>query len=313
MTKPRTSYTPDQVAEAFSSIRSNLDLIEIAYSEAISTPVPEPDAFIVYDASSSGEINAKHGLPRLKTPSESNFFPGSARGAPDLEWIAENACPKMAKYNPLVIDIECYGTKENPDDPAKTTAQETEWLRSIVETFQRENPGQLVGVYSYPPERYGGCSSYPPGSPTYNERWEDWAERNAIMQPLADQVHAEYPSLYGLYSKMEQWVQFATGNIEQTYMLAPNKKVIAYLWPEWHNNAEAEGFIGYDDWMVMLETCFEHCDGIAIWEGSWYDLDESQPWWQATVDFCNAHGIPMPGGTGKLDRDKRDTRTRETR
>lgn len=295
------TYTPEQVADAFKNIRDwvpltstgndNLDLIEVAYQEAIETePQPPQQTFQCWDATSGGKL-AGEGLPRMITPSESNWFPTSARGAPDLNWIKANTVPKFAQYDPLVIDIECWIKKENENDPAKITATETEWLRSIVEVHQQGVPGQRVCVYSLPPERYGGCSSVADGSDEQKQRWNDWTDRNAIMAPLAEQVYAITPSLYGLYSKMDQWVKFAKQNVEQCRMLAPDKPVIGYLWPEWHNNAEATGFISYDDWMIMLETCFECCDGIAIWEGSWWSHDANAPWWRATVDFMTNHSL----------------------
>lgn len=288
MTTKQPTYTPEQVEQAFEAITENLNIIEQAYNEAIGTAAKEP--FMCWDATAPGYLEAQ-GLPRLITPSESNWFPGDARGAPDLDWIKENAVPKFADEDPLVIDIECYGKKDNPDDPAPTTAQEVEYLRSVVEVHQQGVPGQRVGVYSYPPERYGGCATCGPDD--YDERWGNWTDRNALFAPLAEQVYAIFPSLYGLYSDMDTWVKFAQQNVEQARMLAPGKQVIGYLWPEWHNNAapEASGPIDYDSWMIMLETCLGCCDGIAIWHWSSSRFDPDAPWWRATEDFMAKHHL----------------------
>jgi hypothetical protein len=286
---PRQTYTPDQVADAFTAIRDNLDLIELAYDEAINTPAPAV-TFQVWDATAPGYLEA-HGLIRLKTPSESQFFPSDKRRPPDFEWMAANAVPKMAEFDPLSIDIECYGKKDNPDDPAPYTPEEIEWLRRTVEVFHEGNPGQRVGVYMTPPERYGGCSAYPDDSPTYNERWASWTERNKIMQPLADEADMMFPSLYGLYSKMDQWERFARQNVEQTRMLAGKKPVIGYLMSDWHNNAEATGPIGYDDFMRMLEVCYDCCDGVAIWRGSKTEFNPEDAYWKATVDFMKRYHL----------------------
>ena len=208
--------------------------------------------FFVWDSTAPGYL-VDQGLPRCKCPPESGFFPTEARGAPDLAWIRANAVPKYTE-DPLAIDIECYGTKAE-GDTYKYTSQEIGWLASVVKEFHKARPAQRVGIYMTPPERYGGCSPYSdPNHPEYKQRWADWTTRNQVMIPLAQEADIMFPSLYGLYSDMAQWERFARQNVEQTRMISQGKPVLGFIWPTWHNNAEATGPIGYDDWMIMLEV-----------------------------------------------------------
>ena len=280
------TYTPDQVADAFTTIRDNLDLIEVAYAEAIG---PKPVEYIIWDATAPGFLTDQ-GLTRLKTPSESCFYEGSGR-VPDKDWLLANAVPEFAEYDPLSIDIECYGAKENPDDPAPYTETEIGYLCTVVDAFHEGNPGQRIGVYMTPPERYGGCTAYPPDHPKTEERWNNWTGRNEIMKPLADKVEILFPSLYALYPDMDQWVRFAQQNVEQARMLAGGKPVIGYLWITWHNNSGLTGYIGYDEWTIMLETLYPICDGIAIWAKSTDDFDPNAGYWKATEDFMKKYHL----------------------
>lgn len=282
MSLRKPAYTAAEVAAAADAIRANTAILETAYADAAAE-------FTLWDSTAPGFLEAQ-GLKRLKCPSEQQFFPSTARGAPDVNWLMANAVPAMAGFNPLSMDIECYAKKDKPEDPAPTTPTEIGYLRTFVGCFRKGNPGQKLGVYMTPVERYGGCATVGPG-PVRDQRIADWTARNAIMQPLADDVDYIFPSVYGLYL-MPTWVTFAQQNIAQARLLAGHKPVVGYLWPIWHRNSGREGQpINYDDWMTMLETCFPICDGIAIWMASTDRFDPAAEYWKATEDFMKRHGL----------------------
>jgi hypothetical protein len=89
--------------------------------------------FQIWDSTASGYLVAQ-GFPRLKCPSEQQFFPDEARGAPNVAWLMTNAVPNMAQYNPLSIDVEAYGRKATATEPPYTE-QDIQYLCTIVQRY----------------------------------------------------------------------------------------------------------------------------------------------------------------------------------
>ncbi|SDH43599.1 hypothetical protein [Variovorax sp. OV700] len=187
---------------------------------------------------------------------------------------------------PTVIDIERWHLyTDNEDERSKSR----EKYLNVVRNIRAARPGIKLGYYGVVPTR-----TYWPlldaGRKSERQKWENLNSRAA--QDFVPHVDAIFPSLYTLYGNQEGWRIYA----EETLRVAKRfgKPVYCYLWPQFNSGNPLLGgkYLPADYWMLELETCYKHSDGIVIWnhepQKNW---DPDAEWWQQTLKFLESKSI----------------------
>lgn len=187
---------------------------------------------------------------------------------------------------PTVIDIERWSIyTESEIDRTKNKEKFLEVLKRI----HGARPEILLGFYGVIPER----TYWPIVDKNKIEERKKWARLNdKAVSDFAQYVDAIYPSLYTFYEDQAGWRIYAEETLKAARKFG--KPVYCYLWPQYHSsNLKLHGeYLPVAYWQMELETCYQHSDGIVIWN---YEPDAPwnphAPWWQQTLKFLNAHGL----------------------
>ena len=166
---------------------------------------------------------------------------------------------------PLVLDIEHWDIYANAD--------QRQYLVDTANQFKIADRGYQVGYYGFIPQRDTFASLH-----RWHPSFTNWQDRNTAVKPIADAVDALYPSLYTLYAEPQRWEEYAVQNILEARRIAPGKRIVPMLWPQYHTNCDRKAlqYIDQDFWYRQLALCYRMCDGIIIWRGV-----DAQVWnWQ---------------------------------
>lgn len=117
-----------------------------------------------------------------------------------------------------------------------------------------------------------------------------WKQQHGAVIPIAHSVDAIFPSLYTLYEDQDRWIYLAKEYIKMARVLAEEKPVYPYIWPQYHegNKSKKGTFLDRTFWRKQLELVYELADGVVVW-GGWdngpMQWDENAEWWQETKNF----------------------------
>ena len=175
----------------------------------------------------------------------------------------------------LILDLEHW--------PIYTDSQKRQYMVDVLEAFKV--PGRLyqVGYYAMVPQRDTFAALLP-----WHPSFQLWQGRNTAVQSIATASDVLYPSLYTVYADEHRWTQYAVQNILEARRLAPGKKIIPMLWPQYHevSDRKALQYIDPDFWLHQLTTIYRMCDGVVIWKiADGQKWDTMLPWYQATKEF----------------------------
>ena len=156
----------------------------------------------------------------------------------------------------------------------------TDWFK------QATPPDQQFGFYGMVPIRDYFRAIKGESHPEYQE----WQAENDRIAPFAAAVDILFPSIYTFYNDPDDWVTYAKAQIDESRRIAPDKPVLAFIWPVYHPSNKLRGGkpLQADFWRRQLEFLHEHADGIVIWTHSntkKIDFADIPPWWEATVQF----------------------------
>lgn len=166
-------------------------------------------------------------------------------------------------------------------------AETQQKLSNIAHWVKSERPTIDIGFYTILPQRELTAGHWTP----------EWEARNDYFKPLASFIDTVYPSLYTFYNDHQGWVAYAEANIQEARKY--NKKVIAFIWPQYHASSptNANQLIDGAYWRLQIETLYSLADGVIIWTGGcceWSEMtSETDPnnWWFQTLDFMADKGI----------------------
>jgi hypothetical protein len=151
-----------------------------------------------------------------------------------------------------------------------------------------------VGLYMRPPIRDYWAPNQTTLTGLHDFRvWKAMNTENAQIAPYVDIV---FPSLYTFYNDLKGWERYAVANICEARRVAPGKKILPFLWPQYHDsNATLKGtFIDKAFFKHQLFVCCAYADGAVVWDWqpslTWAD---TFPWWQAYTEFKAAGGLEL--------------------
>ncbi len=208
---------------------------------------------------------------------------GKSRIFPDFYLIEKNAKSINVKNDLMVLDIEHWSVHEDNT----TTRESISKYLSVLELYRSYRPELIIGYYGMPPV----WNKYRAVLDDSHPLKQAWIKRNNSVRELADAVDIIYPSLYSTDDDPQSWRLFAVEYIKQARRLANGKQVIPFIWPQFHEGHPTRPgqYIPPDYWKLILDTVYEHADGVVIW-GGWGDggpqkWDEQAPWWRITSAF----------------------------
>lgn len=189
----------------------------------------------------------------------------------------------------ICIDIEHWPLKMSN----KEVQASIEKFVTVLNAARAISPEAKLGYYGVLPVReYWGAVE-----PSTSKKWRQWEAYNTRLMPLASSVDIVFPSVYTFYNRTEQWVTYATQQIQMARRFG--KPVYVFLWPQFHESNLLIGldYIDGNFWRLQLETVAKYADGLVIWGG--WDFEHNSPaqwnedagWWIETKAFLTEHNI----------------------
>lgn len=190
-------------------------------------------------------------------------------------------------------------------------------LSQVFNKFKEAIPGCNVGNYGVPVSdlnilRYNVNMV----GKTESELLARWKSSSAKRMDAAEVSDVLYPSLYAMNTDIDQYIKDLETTAEYIKSNFPDKKVYAYLWPQYYNLHSSPvdyymQFISPEHWTRMLEACYENFDGVILWSNgrdtdgqtmvAWTD-SRVQSIFSATRDFISKHyeniKLDTPSSTG---------------
>ena len=187
-----------------------------------------------------------------------NEVPSEAR-------IEQFLAEKVDLSDLIVLDLEQW-------DVTGSDAEASLSISKLAETqrlFRKHAPDRLFGFYGLLPIRNYHCPQKPP----YNTCHGTWRYQNDRLAAFAKSTDALFPSLYTFYEDPVGWEKYAIAQIQEARRIAPDKKIYAFLWPEYHGSNQKKRFeyVGDSYWLLQLDTVRDYADGVVIWGG--WDLE----------------------------------------
>lgn len=176
---------------------------------------------------------------------------------------------------PMILDIEHW--------PIYTDTVTRQYMVDIANAFKIAGRTYEIGYYAMIPQRDTFAALFP-----WHPSFTNWKARNTFVQPIADAVDILCPSLYSLYADQQRWDHYTIENILEARRLAPNKKIIPFLWPQYHTSSDRKAlqYVDPELWMHQLTTVYRMCDGVIIWRIADGEVwNPSLPWYQVTLEF----------------------------
>lgn len=257
-------------------------------------PRPKDNPFRLFQDISykNGPDYRKYGFETFQIIYERAFFGNVLKqGAGDYRLPPKATVESLARAarGDVILDIERYWDKSDETFDfrgVEAYAQVVKWFRAAA------TQARSVSVYGSAPIRNYWDAVDGPADAGY-KRWQDGNDSTA---PLVAEVDHLFPSIYTFYKDRAGWKRYAKAQIDECRRIAPGKKAYAFLWPEYHvSNADLKGLpIEADYWREQLEWMHQHADGVVIWtlsDTKKVDFADIPPWWQATLDFIDEHGL----------------------
>jgi hypothetical protein len=217
------------------------------------------------------------------------FWPDGTPSKKDLDLglpnrdLVEEVAGRALDYGPITLfDIEHWPLE---DEAYVETAVEN--YLTVTDWVKQASPAeQKFGFYGMVPIRDYHRALDGPDHPDYRE----WQAENDRISAFADAVDILFPSLYTFYNEPEDWLVYAKAQIDESRRLAPDKPVIGFIWPVYH---QSNKWLGGDPiepefWRLQLDFLHEHADGLIIWTHSAVksvDFADVPPWWETTLEF----------------------------
>ena len=240
------------------------------------------EPFVVYDAMFTRPPGgaAQYGLPRLEVLYAGRML-GSKLDTPRRQLVsnaAKHAADRGATR--VCIDIEHWHVMNVEQEEFEESL--AKYLK-VIEYMRETEPEIELGYYSLPPVRQYWI-------PVLNrsDAVARWHEVNDDLSVLAEKVDVMYPSLYTFYNNEEGWKKYAEANLAEARQYG--KPVYVFLWPQFHDsNEDLKGqYIPRDFWRKQLEFCYEHADGVVIWNHPSETWNPQAGWWLETLDFIDS-------------------------
>lgn len=209
------------------------------------------------------------GVKHVEILYEYNFWGGrqDRKIYPETEKII-SALQRVAT-DLVVIDIEIWDSgKDYSEDVFNNYLVLASDIRKIRKDIQ-------FGFYGVLPKR----GFYEAISELNTPKRKNWIDSNDARKPLAAAVDVLFPSLYTFYPDRARWITFAENQLKEAKRLAGNKKVIAFVWPRYHESNRILGgrYIGKEFFFAQLSFLQSHADGVIVWDKS-DDCDLSERW-----------------------------------
>lgn len=251
-------------------------------------PHPPAPTFTLYNALNYlGQPDLSAWLKRDRLLSQAELWsPSTDYSVPATEASVRAAADRVLAEGvtstvPVQLDVECYRT-----DLRAAAASEVDagvgHLLDMLAWFKGEASALDVGYYSVVPHfEYWAIIT------SNSTALAAWHAANDYNAPLVAAVNSLYPTLYTFYNEPANWVKFANANIAEAKRIAAGKRVLPYIWPQYHNGVPLEyQYIDYDYWKLQLQTIkASGVAGAVLWGGWQTPWDETQGWWRATQDF----------------------------
>ena len=201
---------------------------------------------------------------------------------PQRDLVEEVARLSLSYGTITVFDIEHWPLEDETYAQAAVDnyVTVTDWFKQLTP------PDQQFGFYGMVPIRDYFRAIKGESHPEYQE----WQAENDRLVSFAAAVDILFPSIYTFYNDPDGWVTYAKAQIDESRRIAPDKPVLAFIWPVYHPSNKLHGGepLQPDFWRLQLEFLHEHADGIVIWTHSntkKIDFTDIPPWWEATVQF----------------------------
>jgi len=187
--------------------------------------------------------------------------------------------------NLLVVNVEHWPLKNNKD-----MSKNIPRYQSVIKYVKNKYPEKSIGIYSMFPERNYWASLAGHNS----NRYKAWMTKNDMLNHIVSDADIIMPSLYTFYTDKNGWVKFAEEIIKEARRNNPNKKIYAFIWPQYHVSNWLRGgdYIDSEFWRLQLETVYKYADSVIIW-GGWDDRngthlawEDELEWWQETKKFA---------------------------
>jgi hypothetical protein len=243
--------------------------------------------FAVYDAMRFREKPNLYvlGLQPIKVVYMSELWPGKkVESEPNIAFLDKFFSSKeFSGFSIVCLDVEGWPVdiRQNSRQEVNNTIRR---FQIILDRFKKAQPNVLVGFYGIPPVR----DYY---APVQKQGIEQWHEANLQWSPIGNAVDVIYPSLYSFSEDEDAWRAYAISNIEEAKVF--KKKVIPFLWPQYHNRNPIlkDRLIDGKFWRAQLDIVYQNADGVVIWSpytnaGLW---GENSAWWLETKEFIGEH------------------------
>lgn len=157
----------------------------------------------------------------------------------------------------VVIDVESW-------EEGRWSQEQVQKYLQALSALKSARPELKVGFYGVVPKRnyYGAIR------PLDGDEHKKWVASNDIGRKIADSVDILFPSLYTFYSDESQWKLFAQRQIQEARRLAPDKPVIAFIWPRYHESNRFLGgqYVGKRFFYNQLDVLSKLADGVIVWD-----------------------------------------------
>lgn len=91
---------------------------------------------------------------------------------------------------------------------------------------------------------------------------------NNVRLEAGEVADVLYPCLYAYGPDVDLWIQDMKTTVEYAKKYYPDKKIVAYIWPQyydWKTSPYYMQFITEENFLKMLEAAYEYLDGVILW------------------------------------------------
>jgi hypothetical protein len=193
---------------------------------------------------------------------------------------------------PVTLDLEQWDADRfQPTGPIGTGPSIVANLNLAISTFKQSNPTAKVGLFAEVPQNTLGATT---GFDSLNRQY-------ASVAALVDYY---YPVVYnvgydGTATGDNNWISQLQYNMQQIKNYFPAKKTYPYITPGWTDTSSVFHLLTYDQMMLRLNALKSAgANGCVVWlssdakdpaTGGPVNLDTTQGWFKALIDFSNAN------------------------
>ncbi|QPK62724.1 hypothetical protein IVG45_18080 [Methylomonas sp. LL1] len=217
---------------------------------------------------------------------------------PNIDLIREQI--QASKNNELIIlDIESWPVTFYRRHKSVIDISKHNYLTTL-QHFREEGPNKKFGYFGVVPTHSPKALVSNDGEPQYEEMQED----NDNLNELANEVDVIFPIGYTFSRNVEDWKKAVATQINEARRLAPQKKVIVYLWPQYADYGLIDKslklkWIEASFWRTQIEFSLANADGIIVW-GGWngkkMPWNRNASWWKILKEYLpNATYVKYSG------------------